>query len=497
VVEVAHFMNGLIGLCLLIIVPALRRRLDSAWLVLLALLGAGVVSSLLKGFDYEEALFLAAGFVFFWPCRERFYRRGHLLNQAPDLTWSTVMVFALLATIWLGFYSYRRVPYHEDVWWTAAIHADAPRFLRSSVGLVVAAVALGIWQLCAPHRPKLALPSEQDLRDAARIVQQESRTSPHLALVGDKSLFFSESRQAFLAYAIEGRTWVVMGDPVGLEEDYAELIWDFREHVDRYAGRAVFYEVGAEFFPLYVDQGYSLLKLGEEARVWLPSFSLAGPESKQFRQARSRMARENCRFEIVPAERVAELLPQLQRISDEWLDAKNAAEKGFSLGYFDPDYLQRCPLAVVWRGEEVVAFANLWLVESKEELSMDLMRHAADAPSGAMEFLIVELLLWGQAEGYRWFNLGMAPLSGLENRPLSPLWNKVLQLVYDHGQRFYSFVGLRNYKEKFDPQWTPRYLASFGGWELPGILADVTRLIARKRVRSKLDTVTTGKTGSD
>ena len=77
-----------------------------------------------------------------------------------------------------------------------------------------------------------------------------------------------------------------------------------------------------------------------------------------------------------------------------------------------------------------------------------------------MDYLFVELMLWGEAEGYRWFNLGMAPLAGLEDRALAPLWNRLGALLFRHGEHFYNFQGLRQYKEKFDPVWEPRYLAS-------------------------------------
>ena len=52
------------------------------------------------------------------------------------------------------------------------------------------------------------------------------------------------------------------------------------------------------------------------------------------------------------------------------------------------------------------------------------MRHTADAPRGVMDYLFVELMLWGREQGYRWFNLGMAPLAGLEARTLAPLWSR-------------------------------------------------------------------------
>lgn len=100
-----------------------------------------------------------------------------------------------------------------------------------------------------------------------------------------------------------------------------------------------------------------------------------------------------------------------------------------------------------------------------------------------MDFLVTELLLWGQAEGFQWFNLGMAPLSGIQNRPLAPLSNKVIGFAYRHGDHFYSFDNLRQYKQKLDPVCQPKYLASPGGLALPRILTDLTRLIGRKRVK--------------
>jgi len=54
-------------------------------------------------------------------------------------------------------------------------------------------------------------------------------------------------------------------------------------------------------------------------------------------------------------------------------------------------------------------------------------------------------------------------------------------LVYRHGEHFYSFEGLRRYKDKFNPTWSPKYLAIPGGAALPLILTDVTRLISRHR----------------
>ncbi|MDA8161153.1 MAG: phosphatidylglycerol lysyltransferase domain-containing protein, partial [Desulfobacteraceae bacterium] len=123
-----------------------------------------------------------------------------------------------------------------------------------------------------------------------------------------------------------------------------------------------------------------------------------------------------------------------------------------------------------------------------EEISIDLMRfdHAL-APAGVMDFLFINLMLWGQQAGFTWFDLGMAPLSGLEGRAFAPRWHYVAAFIARHGEHFYHFQGLRQYKEKFAPVWQPRYLASPGGVALPQVLANLTALISSgwRKTRSR------------
>jgi phosphatidylglycerol lysyltransferase len=103
----------------------------------------------------------------------------------------------------------------------------------------------------------------------------------------------------------------------------------------------------------------------------------------------------------VPRKDVPPLLDALQRLSDEWLAHKNTREKRFSLGHFDREYLARLPVDMVRRGSRLIAFANVWSGDAREEMSIDLMRHSSDMPKGAMEYLFTQLMLWGRAEGYR------------------------------------------------------------------------------------------------
>jgi phosphatidylglycerol lysyltransferase len=275
------------------------------------------------------------------------------------------------------------------------------------------------------------------------------------------------------------RSWVAMGDPVGPEEERIDLAWKFRELSDQHGGWPVFYQVGERDLYLYADLGLTLLKLGQEGRVHLPDFALTGHSRKALRYIHRKGQNEGFTFELLPAAEVPALLPELTAVSDAWLAAKHVREKGFSLGFFDPAYLARLPIALVRREGKLLGFANIWRGADHEELSVDLMRHQPEAAGNlVMDYLFVELMLHGRDEGYRWFNLGMAPLSGLEDRALAPLWSRLGARIFRHGEYFYNFQGLRQYKEKFDPVWVPRYLAAPAGFHLPRVLTDVAALIA-------------------
>jgi phosphatidylglycerol lysyltransferase len=133
---------------------------------------------------------------------------------------------------------------------------------------------------------------------------------------------------------------------------------------------------------------------------------------------------------------------------------------------------------VVRRAGAIVAFANIWRAGVDAELSVDLMRFSGAAPKGAIDYMLVECMLWGKRQKYQWFSLGMAPLSGLEEHALAPTWHKLGRMVQRYGETFYHFEGLRKYKEKFLPVWRPRYLAASGKFGVAGALLDVTSLIS-------------------
>ena len=478
VIELSHFIGSLAGVGLLVLAWALWHRLDAAYGLTVALLTVGIGASLLKGGDWEEASALTLVLIALLPARRYFYRRAAIAAEPLETGWVLAILVVVGSSVWLGMFAHKHAQYRNELWWRFALHADAPRFLRATVGVVAALLAAGLLRLFRQAPADLARPGAGELERAAALVSVWPDVSAGLALLGDKALLFSESGRGFLMYAVEGRSWVALGDPLGPPADQVELAWRFRELADRHGGWTVFYEVGVECLPLYIDLGLTLLKIGEEARVPLAEFSLEGPNRRALRRTQRQMERDGVSFEVVPPEGAVPLLPRLRAISDAWLAAKHTREKGFSLGYFDEAYVARFPVAVARRDGEVVAFATLWTSLAKVELSVDLMRYGAEAPPAVMQYLFTELMLWGREQGYELFGLGMAPLAGLGRRTLAPLWSRLGAFMYRHGEHFYNFQGLREYKAKFDPVWEPRYIASPGGVALPRILTNVAALIA-------------------
>ncbi|MFP6638913.1 MAG: bifunctional lysylphosphatidylglycerol flippase/synthetase MprF, partial [Myxococcota bacterium] len=439
IVAISHPLSVISGLGLILLARGIQQRVDTTYIATLVLLAIGATASLLRGSHVLLASGLAVLFLSLIPCRSFFYRRGSLLPYALPREWLGLILIGLMGAIWFASWTYRGEVYSRDLWSTVGWTSDVSHALRALGLMGVFAIAFVIWRVTRPRPPKTSVASHDEVNRAHSLVTASADSAAHLALLGDKSLLFSSGGDGFLMYGVAGKSWVSMGDPVGPEAARAELAWSRRELSDQFGGWPVFYEVGPENIPLYLDLGLSIHKLGELGRVPLEHFNLEGSSHKSMRQTLRRAERDGCSFEVVPAEQVATLIDPLKRVSDAWLGDKNTREKGFSLGSFQPDYLARAPVAVVRQADKVVAFSNLWVSGEHEEVSPDLMRfNPEESPSGVMDYLFIECMLWAQAQSYRWFCLGMAPLSGLTEHRLAPIWSRMGTLLFRHGEHFYN-----------------------------------------------------------
>lgn len=477
-VEASHFIGSVTGFAMIVIARGLLHRLDAAWWAAFVLAIVAAVLAMPKGFALIQACYLAVLAVLLYLSRAQFDRRSSLFSTPLRGVWLLSVVWMVAAAVFLLLFAYRRIDYTNELWWQFEFNANAPRSLRAMVGVMVAGLGIALWQLLRPSPGAPALPSEEQLQRAANILRVQPSAEANLALMGDKHLLFSAQGNALIMYGRQGRSWISLFDPVGRAAEWQELIWRFIELATDHGGRATFYQVRGETLPLYLDAGLRAFKLGEYAYVPLHAFTIKGTKRSHLRQALNRGERDGLEFFLAPVTEVPALLPELRAVSDAWLQAQETREKGFSLGTFDPAYLSKQPVALVRQQGQLVAFANLLCTELKNEASVDLMRQLPLAPPGTMDFLFIKLMLHFQEQGFGRFGLGMAPLSGMASHELAPRWHRFGRLLFDHGETFYNFRGLRGFKDKFDPVWEPRYLVAGGGLTPLLSLADVAALIS-------------------
>lgn len=477
-VDASHLGASLVGVLCLLLAQGMRRRLSAAWMLTTVLLLVGALLCLLKGFDWEQATLLTLTASLLALFRGSFYRPSRLTELPFSPLFLVASLCVLGASIWLLLFVYQDVPYSHELWWQFTLDADAPRGLRSLLGAAVLLAMVSLTWLLRTARPVIHLPTAQELERARTILMASSQPDGGLALTGDKALLFHPDDGAFLMYARRGRSLVALYDPVGPTRQRAEMIWQFRDLCDLHHARPVFYQVRAENLPYYMDIGLTAIKLGEEARIDLKRLDLdaKGKEMKDLRYTWNRGCRDGLTLEIHEPGQAP--MAALKAISDAWLTGKNVREKGFSLGRFSDDYLKHFRIAVIRFEGRPVAFANLLETHSHELASLDLMRAHPDAPKLTMEFMMIGLIRHYQDHDYTRFSLGMVPLSGLQPRRGAPLTQRLGSMVFRRGEQLYNFQGLRRFKDKFQPEWEPRYMAVPAGLDPLVALADTAALIA-------------------
>lgn len=477
-IEISHFFSSILGLVLLLLAFGLRARLGAAWWAALIVLAASAVLAIFKGLNWEETAMLAVCFLAILPFHDAFPRKAALTRMEITPGWLLSAGAAIVGASLLGWWSFNHTEFADKSWIRVLQdHDEAARAIRSSVAAAIVLLAVGIWRLIATAATPSVVDDTDPEFDRVRAIlakAQDAEPSANLALLGDKRFLFSASGESFLMFGVRGRSWIALGAPVGKDEERMELFWRFRELADAHAARAGFYGLGPEDLPDTVDLGLAIQKTGESAAVPLEAFSLVGRRREVLRRNWRKAGEGGAAFEVLPVGAATAIMDELKAISDAWLGHHAGGEKAFSMGGFDPRYVAEFPVAVV-RGEEgkIVAFATLWLTACKTSFSMDLMRYSDEAPKNVMDYLFVELLQWGKDEGYQAFEFGMAPLAGLEDRPLAPIMSRVGRLLYERGEEIYNFQGVRRYKDKYDPVWQPRYIAAPHKWAIPFLLADI------------------------
>ncbi len=476
ILETSHIASALIGLLLFVLARRLMKGYRHAYQATLQLLLVGAAFNLLKGLDYEEAIVLTLTAALLWIHSELFTLPSRAGGTAVSIL--VPLSIAILAFAAVGLTAYHEPGLKIQHILTFTHLAYSARFLRTLSILVLAGLLIAIYVILRiPHR--YAPPTIEETQRALEVHRKIGRGTNALMLTNrDKSIYFWEGR-GFCLYRTIGSYMIVFSDPsipAGEERSFTACLLQRAAELDR---ALVFYQISAHWIPVLHDFGFSFFKLGEEALVRLDKYSIQGNKGKAMRNVLNRFRNDGYEFQVLEPAEVAASMEDLRRISDEWLRSKRTHEKQFSIGFFDPGYLTSYPCAIVRdRSAKAVAFANILPGPANEEFSVDLMRYLPECPNGVMDFLFLKLFEWGKSCNYRTFNLGMAPLATVGETPQARLPERLANILFQHGEHWYNFRGLRLFKEKFDPVWVPRYLAYPSFWMLPQVIASVAAMIA-------------------
>ena len=255
VLEVSHLVGSIVGLGLLVLARALFRRVQAAYHISVWLLVAGIFASLLKGLDFEEASLLdwCSGVLMLG--RRAFYRPTAILSERFTPVWVASILGVVAMAVWIGVIPTATSVYSDQLWWTFALHGNAPRMLRATLAVIALGITYVLLNMLRPARPEPAVAGAAELARARPLIAVSDLTLPNAALTGDKRLLFSEAGDAFVMYQIAGHSWIALGDPVGSPPGAEELVWRLREISDHHGGQTVFYQVCRRAAGLYVDLG--------------------------------------------------------------------------------------------------------------------------------------------------------------------------------------------------------------------------------------------------
>lgn len=494
-----HLFAALAGFVLLTLAANLLRRKKVAWYLTVGLLILSILSHLIKGFDIEEGILATVLLIQLFVLRKAYTAKSDPPSIAQGIRALMIAILFTLAYGTIGFYildGYFNVngqpinfSFRESILQTLAMFFTAdnaglePRrrygdFFANSiyaVGLVTMTYAL--LMLLRPVLLRGDPATLHDRKKARQIIDEYGQTSlARLSLLPDKSYYFSPSGKSVIAYVAKGRAAITLGDPIGHPEDLQEAIVSFREFCNQNDWFPTFYEVLPETLPIYQSLGYRWVQIGEEAIIDLHTFNLKGKANQDFRTAINKLSKSGYRLQVYHPPIADSLITRLKPVSDEWLKSKQGSEKQFSIGWFNPDYLKECHIAVVEDGNgDAIAFSNLLSGYNRKEVTVDLMRHVNQAEKGTMDFLFAEMLKHFQQEGYDSFNFSLSPLAGVGEASDAQRVEKGLHYFFEHLNQFYNFKGLHQFKEKFRPRWEPRYLVFPSRRMLPDIAVGLVR----------------------
>jgi lysyl-tRNA synthetase, class II len=478
-----------VGLLLLLLADQLAKRKRLAWRVAVGLFAVGAVAHLVKG-PHPVATVMCVGLF----CALLFYRHDFRAPADPPSLFR-VLRFVPIYVVGVAVFGFAalwtegdRVSPEVSFWpglatifggligldgaYTYASPFFAAFFPAALVALGVAGLvvlAVLVTRPLVERHPH----TEDDWTHAERLVHTYGwDTLAYFALRDDKSFFFAQDGEAFLAYTYVGGYALVAGDPIGRRESVIAVLDEFLDFCAERGWNPALLAAREASMPLYSSRGFSAFYLGDEAIIDCRTFSLGG--RKSLRSAVRRVGRRY-RFQMIPESQASpRLVEQLNAISARWR-GKNP-ERGFTMSLSqdivgagaNPEFLLCVAL-----DDDGTPGGFLRVVPAYGPsfgYTLDLMRHDPGAPNGMTEFLISETALGLGGRGVARLSMNFAMWGRLfaDDVPFTPAQRLARQAV-GLLNPFFQIESLHAFNEKFGPQWLPRVLAYRHAVDLPRV----------------------------
>ena len=496
-IEVINTSNELVfvaGLFLLVTAAFMLKGLRSAWWFAVILSFLSLIGHMTKAIDYEEASAALLVLTVLIATRKEYYIKNNPRLRNVGLQTSLLLASATLIYGVAGFFYLNKIDMNADfnLWQSMQLtlqnyffigspdfpHASnfAKNFILSLHVSGFVSIAFLIYTLVNSYSPTINCTPEELARAKSLTQKHGCSALDYFKTYSDKMLFFSRSQNAFIAYRISGNFAVVLEDPVAENQhEMKKCIHEFDKYCYQNGLKSLFYRVPEESLPVFQQLKKKSLFLGQEGVVNLNVFDLKGGSKKSMRNAINKVIDQGFQITFHTPPVKDGILQKIKSVSDEWLADTGRTEIIFSQGMFVWEELKQQTIITVENSEEkVIAFLNIIPDYATGEATYDLIRKTKDAPNGVMDFILTELIKYLKSEGFKTLNLGFAPLSGIDDAQTFP--ERSMKYAYEKIRSFAQYKGLREYKQKFEPSWTNRYLIYQDDFDLikvPKILSNV------------------------
>jgi phosphatidylglycerol lysyltransferase len=477
----------LMSVLLFVLASGLQRGKRLAWQITIAGLMLAPILHLGRGVIWPQAMVNLALIAFLF-----MHRRYFVVESDARSIRSAIFICPLLAVALLIFGSIRLHALHKhtegDHTWMGCIqtagelvfahrsrtqvaitpHATDLFMVLRTGGTTVALIGLVL--VLRPVLLRRKARGEYRVKVRKLIAKYGKDALDPYATLDDKSYFTTANGMVVVPYVLSGNLAIALADPIGPAEQRPMAIVEFALFCRNKDWEPVFYETAQDLIPYYEQAGFSVFKIGEEARLRADEFHLKGRDYQNLRTACNMARRRNLQFRWYDASHGVDepLERQLAEISRQWLEKKKAREMTFDMGSFSLPNIRRQGVGIaIDPSGEVLAFASWRPFAQGTGRTLDLMRSSPQARN-VMDFVLVESILHFRDQGINDVSLGNAPLANASKDSTElHAEDKAVQFLYENLNRIYGYKSLFEFKRKYRPKWRGRYVAYHRGAHLP------------------------------